>query len=536
MKKINLFAATALLGIGALFSSCSDSDDNTYINNNDLSNSDQSAYALVAAGYLGLTDQSSAFTELEEGATDYGSSYLGAESDAAEKAVVLDIDEGNDYVVWAWDDYYWSIGSANTAIETIEASDSISPAVKVDAIGRAKFIRGLAYSKLVELFGEVPLRLTTAEANVTERSSIDAVYTQIVKDLTDAEAALPEKTSSTVVPSKGAADALLARVYLQWASNPLTQQQVDAIKDSKTDPAPSWNADRLRLAIQYADKVIDSGDYSLLNDFTKNWGIANENTGTEHIYTVQHDGDGIDATLGNHQYHCAWTYPFQEKTNESHIHPLSTFTDWDNSDPRKAWSIVDSIVDPRDNSIHLYRLPQNLPVYGKGVDRSTPTSVYETITKNNVDRIEIRYAEVLLDKAEALVELGQGQEAAKYINEIRERAYGNSDHDLTTATLKDVQDEWLHEFVYEQNHWRNLTRWKNLISTVQGVKNFEIFKDEYATVGNIVNGQPVSEIVARNHNFAVRKYNAISGRNYRFPIPLGLEGQDLGVTPQNPGY
>lgn len=534
-RKINYLSA-ALLGAVALFSSCSSSDDNTYVDQTDLTNSNEAAYALVASGYLGFTDMSSSLTELEESPTDYGSSYLGSESADAQQMVTLDFDNGNDYVVWAWDDYYWSIGNANTAIETIEASDSISQTVKADAIARAKFIRGLAYSKLVELFGEVPLRLTTAEANVTERSSIDAVYSQIVKDLTEAEAVLPENTSSTVVPSKGAADALLARVYLQWASNPLTQQQVEAIKSSKSDPALTWNTSRLQLAIQYADKVIKSGVYGLLSDFTKNWGIANENTGTEHIYTVQHDGDGIDATLGNHQYHCAWTYPFQETTNENHIHPLSTFTDWDNADPRKAWSIVDSIVDPRDNSIHLYRLPVNLPVYGKGIDRSTSTSVYETVTQNNVDRIEIRYAEVLLIEAEALTALGEGEQAAQYLNQLRERAYGNTLHDVTTATLKDVQDEWEHEFVYEQNHWRNLTRWKNLIATVQGVSNFEIFKDEYATAGNIVNGQAVTEIAVRNHDFAHRKYDNIDGHFYRFPIPLGLEGQDLGVTPQNPGY
>ena len=536
MKKKDCFIlAVALLSATTLLSSCSDSDDSqpTVIDDESVIQSDEEAYALVNGGFQAFQDLCSTFSELSDVATEYGSSYFGNEDDNVIRVARLTYDETNDYPVWAWDDFYWAIGTANDAIEKITASTKVSAAAKREAIGRAKFIRGLAYSYLVVYFGEVPIRLTTDDQN-TERASIDAVYEQVVADLTDAEAALPATTSSPVLPSRGAAQALLSRVYLQWASNPLSQTQVEAIANSKTDPVVSNNTARLQKAVEYAQKVIDSGNYGLVSNFADVFGRANESRAPEHIFTIQHDGDGIDV-IGNHQFHCAWTYPFQTD-KVSHIHPISTFDEWPDDDPRKAFSVITSITDPKTGTVYSYLPPATLPIFGKGVDRSYTNAEWETIESNDVDQIEIRYAEVLLNAAEALVLLHRHGEAKELINQLRKRAYGDESHALDHVELEDVQAEWGYEFLYEHKHWQNLVRWGKLISTLQTVKNNPLYNDEYATEGNVTALGTVSSYAVRSHSILLSKFENANGHLYRYPIPVGLEGEDLGVRPQNPGY
>lgn len=536
MKRKDCFILTvALFGAATLLSSCSDSNDSqpTVINDESVIQSDEEAYALVNGAFQIFQDLCSTFTELSDVATEYGSSYLGNEDDAAIRIARLTYDETNDYPVWAWDDFYGAVGTANDAIDKISASTKVSASAKAEAIGRAKFIRGLAYSYLVLYFGEVPIRLSTDDANTT-RASIDAVYTQIVTDLTEAEAALPATTSSPVLPTKAAAQALLSRVYLQWASNPLSQSQVEAIASSKTDPAISNNTERLQLALEHAQKVIENSSYGLVTKFENIFGRANESRLPEHIFTFQHDGDGIDI-IGNHQYHCAWTYPFQTD-KVSHIHPISTFDEWPDDDPRKAFSVITSITDPKSGTTYSYLPPETLPVFGKGVDRSYANAEWETIEKNDVDQIEIRYAEVVLIAAEALVQLHRHGEAKELVNQLRRRAWGDDSHALDYVGLEEVQAEWGYEFLYEHKHWQNLVRWGKLISTLQSVRNNSLFADENATEGNVTARGTVSSYAVRSYSILHSKYENANGHLYRYPIPVGLEGEDLGVRPQNPGY
>lgn len=527
-----LFAATLTLG----FTSCSSNDDEeNVIGEEDVIKTQDDVYALINGAYRPYQTLSSTFTSMVDTPTELGTSYLGNEEDDVTKMVELKYDKTSSYAKKTFNALYKGIGIVNDAIEKTEASKSLTAVQKAEPIARAKFSRGLFYSWLVVLWGEVPIRLTTADVS-TQRQSIDAVYTQIVKDLTEAAEALPTTPAAKYNPSKGAAYALLSRVYLQWASNPLTLSEVEAIKDSRVDPAQkAWNTERLEKVVEYADKVTQLGVYSLQPQFKDLFGIANESKGPEQIFTIYHEGDGIDQQ-GNHQDHCAWTYPFQEKTEIVHIQPIHTFNDWPSDDPRKEFSIVTTITDPRDGSVHSYLPPVTLPVYGKGVDRSTSTSVYTSIQFNYVDRIELRYAEVLLNKAEALVQLGRNTEAATPLNQIRQRGFGDKTHNIAAPTLSDIQKEWEYEFVYEQRHWQNLTRWRNLISTVLTVKDFEHFDDSYATVGGTgKDGSTVNAFFARIHRFLKSKYENINGHFYRFPIPFGSNNEELGID-QNPGY
>jgi hypothetical protein len=123
-----------------------------------------------------------------------------------------------------WSLLYNYIYDANAAIEGLNGSSSISPSLKQQLKGEAEFVRAFANFYLVNLFGDVPLVTTTnyQTNNAINRASRNLVYQQIIVDLKDAQTLLSANfvdptgvtTAERVRPNKGAATALLARVYL----------------------------------------------------------------------------------------------------------------------------------------------------------------------------------------------------------------------------------------------------------------------------------------------------------------------------------
>lgn len=126
-----------------------------------------------------------------------------------------------------WSQFYNCIFTCNSAIEGLTDASSLTPKVKQQLLGEAKFMRSFFYFYLVNLFGGVPL-VTSTNSTVNStlgRSSKSEVYQQIISDLKEAQSLLsldyldrnlqnytdiPER----VRPTRWAATALLSRVYL----------------------------------------------------------------------------------------------------------------------------------------------------------------------------------------------------------------------------------------------------------------------------------------------------------------------------------
>lgn len=124
-----------------------------------------------------------------------------------------------------WSSLYNYIFKCNAAIEGLNKSTSLSQKVKQQLLGETKFMRSFFYFYLVNLFGDVPLVLTTDPKvnTLLTRNTKDQVYQQIIGDLKQAEELLSSDylsgtllstTTERVRPTKWAATALLARVYL----------------------------------------------------------------------------------------------------------------------------------------------------------------------------------------------------------------------------------------------------------------------------------------------------------------------------------
>ena len=545
--RVNLIfsaALSAILSFGLI--SCSEDEDgiNNQVTNENVVDDDASALSLVNGVYSHWQPLSSSFSFIIELNSNKLISFEGEESEAGPVNSRFEQEPTTWYQVKIFNHLFLGIAQANEAITTINNSleaGKVSQAGYNAAVGKAKFLRALAYLKLAQLWGEVPV-FTEAGGSTTERQELDVVFAQIVEDFTAAESLLNDYNGDPRVPSKQAAQALLARTYLVWGDNPLTAAQVADIANTQTDPEFTFNASRLEKAIEYADLVINSGKLALASDFSKLYGRdyeSNKLGQNEHLFTISHDGDKKDAQ-GNHQTHCSWTFPYQngehgEGYSQNHTEAADddVYDDWKAEypdDKRLAKTYFVELTNPETGNKHVYYSPVYTPINGKGVDQSYEDAENLEITQNSVDRIEIRYAEVLLIKAEALVQLGRNTEAAEPFNQLRRRAGIET---VAAPTFAQIKREWDYEFTYEQFSVLNSYRWKDLISSIKEVSNYKHFADNWKELAEYTPDQEA--YFTKVHNHLVAKYNNVRGKHYRQPIPTGLSGEDLGIA-QNPGY
>lgn len=566
MKKRNLlFGALAAVALTSVSVSCSSDDNAPDTSSGTIDNpvyDDATAVATANGAYTYLQPLSSSLSFIIELNSNNLISFEGEESAGGPLNSRFEQQDNTSYQVKIFNKLLQSIASDNEAITFVEkayADKTVSEAAHNAAVGKSKLLRALAYLYLVQLWGEVPV-FTEEGGSYTDRQPIDDVYARIVSDLTDAEELLSDYNGDPVTPSKQAAQALLARAYLTWGDNPLSSDGVAAIADTQNDPEFTVTTERLEKAVEYADKVIGSGKLALDPDFSKLFGRdyeSNKRGTNEHLFTIKHEGDGKDAQ-GNHQTHCSWTFPFQNgqydasglpvsldnlqpKSNHTEVADIDLYDRWlaeQPDDKRLAKTYITELVNPDDGLTYTYYSPYYTPINGKGVDQSYDNAENLEITQNSVDRIEIRYAEVLLIKAEALVQLGRNSEAAAPFNQLRERAGIAA---VSAPTLDDIKREWDYEFTYEQKKLLNTYRWKNLISSVKEVSTYEHFDDSYAVASTAEapktgrDGYPVSAFFAKIYKHLHAKYDNVRGKHYRQPIPTGSNGEDLGIA-QNPGY
>ena len=187
-----------------------------------------------------------------------------------------------------WQLLYTEIGRANTAIDRSVEITTMAPALKDTRIAEAKFLRALSYFYLVQQWGDVPMPLkeaTTGTKSATKIASAD-IYKQIIADLLECEAKLPVTATNYGRATQGAAQFLLARVYLTRGWN-----FKGALGGSNAD---------FDLALQYADKIIDAYPlataYSALfplhsENPTKQYTGAQNDKNAEIIFAVQYNSD-----------------------------------------------------------------------------------------------------------------------------------------------------------------------------------------------------------------------------------------------------
>jgi len=140
---------------------------------------------------------------------------------------------------YLWSQSYAYIYTTNAVLEGLQASTGVSESTHGQLRGEALFVRAFCYFYLVNLFGDVPMHLTTdyRKNEVAVRTKKEEVYAQIIRDLQESERLLPTSyiSSERIRPNKWAATAMLARVYLyteKWDS--AEQKAAEVINQTST--------------------------------------------------------------------------------------------------------------------------------------------------------------------------------------------------------------------------------------------------------------------------------------------------------------
>ncbi len=321
-----------------------------------------------------------------------------------------------------WLPVYNIIYQANNILKGLEESTGVTPALKTQMIGEAKFVRAFCYFYLVNIFGDVPLVTTTdfQTSASLPRKEVGAVYEQIKNDLLDAKNKLTDAyfTTGRVRPNKWAAAALLARVYLyqqQWA-------QAEA----------------------EATAVITSGTYSLVTNLN-NVFLAGSNEAIWQLMPVTaslNTWDGNTFIPGS-----ATVIPTYPLTN-------SLANSISNTDPRKTAWLRSNIV----NGITYYY------PYKYKIKTGAALNEYYMI---------LRLAEQYLIRAEARTKQDKLVEGIADLNAIRLRAgvpeYPNNL--LKDDILLKIEDERRWELFTEYGHrWLDLKRTNRADAVLSPVK------------------------------------------------------------------
>lgn len=350
-------------------------------------------------------------------------------------------DPSNDRMEQLWKQSYDGINAANIAIDRIALIDAtkIDATVRVRLINEAKFLRALHYFNLVRWFGPVPLVLheTTSlstENLYVEKATEEAVYQQIIADLTDAEK-LPKRSEYAAADlgraTSGAAKSLLSKVYL-----------------TKKD----W-----KNAVLKSKDVIDNGGYGLFENFADVFAVATKN-GKEHIFSAQFKGNAGYQGNSLASRSAPADVPGINGDYADALHVAGKlYESFSASDTRRAVSFVTEIVSPVDGKLYKLANPQFHKYYDE--------SVVGNQGQSSKNLPIIRYAEVLLIYAEALNEDNNGptDEAYRAIDEVRGRAHINKLKDvapaLSQSAFRDsVFQERRKELVFEYQRWFDLAR------------------------------------------------------------------------------
>ncbi|MGK7397140.1 MAG: RagB/SusD family nutrient uptake outer membrane protein [Candidatus Cyclobacteriaceae bacterium M3_2C_046] len=340
------------------------------------------------------------------------------------------LDPANPIIQRTWTNYYQTIGRANTVLDRI-GGITITESLANRLEGEARFLRALAYFDLVRIFGDVPL--VTNEVNdplaglEQERNAASQVYDQIIADLEEAASLLPNTYTGDDIgrATSFAAKALLGKVYL-------TNQQPGLAETTLKD-------------------VIDNGGYSLLDDYAAIFDVNNANH-AESVFEIQYKS-GLNFTgSGFTNLFAPGDSKIVPGDNQGFNRPTADFlASYTENDLRK------------DKSVSFYSS-------GDGAIVDEPYTVkYMSNLENPYDSdnnwIVLRYADVLLMYAEALLENGKSAEAIDALNEVHAHprtgldAYTSIELSSDELIEQAIRDERNIELAFEGHRWFDLVRW-----------------------------------------------------------------------------
>jgi hypothetical protein len=363
-------------------------------------------------------------------------------------------------LTYRWTRSYSIISRANNLLNSIEKVE-LSEEVKTIYIGEAHFLRGLAYSVLVETYGGVPIigrTITIDEARELTRSTAEETWKQVHDDydiaITNLKVDAPEVGRTT----KGAALGMNMRAYLYQG--------------------------KYQEVLETIEKIDALGKYSLFPSYEGLFREENENN-QEVLFDVQYI-EGENSQGSYHDQYCgvgtgSWTRGSRYVPTDHLVNayetvdgsPVDPENPYENRDPRLGFTIV-----LPGSYILGYQFPNY--IYPGGAFnhpgcrikhlacrkyRVQDEAALPVSGQSYINNIVLRYADVLLSKAEALIETnGDINEAIALINRIRTERNDVKISPLQIGLNREEARERLRkerriEFALEGLYWSDIKHW-----------------------------------------------------------------------------
>jgi hypothetical protein len=408
---------------------------------------------------------------------------------------------------------YNGISRTNVILDRLAAITFTMPdAAKNQIMGEAKGLRAHYYFDLVRTYGGVSLPLKEvklpSEAYLP-RSTAEEVYTQIIADFTDAINLLPAPTftaAETGRITKGTVATELAHVYMQRKE--------------------------YAKAIPLLQSVTQMG-YSLLPNFRDVFNPANKNANKEMIFDVQFQS-GTTGQASNFIYRFTpitgntmniLGVAFNNTIGGWNVPTDDLISNFEPGDTRFDASI--GIIEGTNNAagnfvatrvVSAVNYTQPAGVVAKRFARKFFYPPYPNLNQNTDQNWPLyRYADALLMLAECLVETGAAAQALPFLNQVRTRAFGAGNGQITTADQAQLRTiiaaERRRELAFENK------RWQDLIRTGQAIPVMNAY------------GAKVKQI----YPYLLPQTYMVTPEKLLYPIPL-REIQLNAQLVQNPGY
>lgn len=363
----------------------------------------------------------------------------------------------------AWVSAFTGVARANSVLANLEGAPEELEDVDLFT-AEARTLRAFYYWALMDLFGNVPI-VTEEQVdpeNPPANSSRAEVFDFIVEEINEALSDLPEQQPDQGRVTQGAAQALLATLYLNAE---IYRGEVTANGIERGEPM--WEE-----TVDVVQEIIDSGQYQLAPSFFDNF-VVNNHESPEIIFAAGHlarSGLGFNrqmATLHYNQLDVATPWNGFATLAEFY----NTFEEED--ERRDIFLVGQQYAQPRSGCIGsgCYSDEESGPLEDRGGNPLTFTEEIPSLTNasethgirvlkweldpNQVgaeggnDFAFFRYAEMLLTQAEALNELGQTAEAIELVNEVRERVFDPPQPLDTGMSQADAREAILNERGYE---------------------------------------------------------------------------------------
>ncbi|WP_321306875.1 RagB/SusD family nutrient uptake outer membrane protein [Marinifilum fragile] len=359
------------------------------------------------------------------------------------------------------DVWNWMFAGVQRANYFMEFKDKIDFDGRLSMIGEVQFLRAYYYFELVKWFGPVPLkideRFALGDETSIPRSPVKDVYAQIERDLIDAIDVLPDVPEQTGRVTRGAARALLGKVYLFQ--------------------------EKFSEATNVLDQVITSSNYSLVEDYDEIFEMAGEN-GVESVFEIQYtdvEGAGfgcLQCSEGNVAVGFSgvrgYDGPLFSSGFSFNVPTQEAVDQFEPGDLRKDVAILDIVAWAESKGATYTTGFEHTGYFNrKYLPRKRRAEAQGDLNLTNPNNYRaIRYADVLLMAAEAYNRGGiSDTKAQEYISEVRRRAFGDTNHDvtLTGAALTDaIYHERRMELMGEGHHFFDLVRTGRAADEIEG--------------------------------------------------------------------